>query len=186
MICIIVQHRNFNLAWTCEIMMRYRITCMSQNKPQAHPFSSANMYNGIFEKVVAGDGTIPVVEYKGALPGPGSTRKVLAWVSFSSIVKENWTITGIPIRPDLCPVYSSEGCQPKEFTFKKEDTTRYLSVTLLVVSEEPAEYRLAAAKEAKRIAELRAKSNRLLAKHQYARYRLERHKRQYRQSRAVG
>ena len=61
-------------------------------------------------------------------------------------------------------VFSSEGCQTKEFTLKKEDTTRNISVTLLVFSEELAEYRLAAAKEAKRIAELREKSNRLLAK----------------------
>lgn len=43
---------------------------MSQNQPQPHPASSVNTYNEFFDKVVANDRTIPVVEYKGALPKP--------------------------------------------------------------------------------------------------------------------
>jgi len=43
---------------------------MSQNGPQTNPAPSANTYNEVFDKVLTTDRTIPVVEYKGALPRP--------------------------------------------------------------------------------------------------------------------
>jgi hypothetical protein len=68
-------------------------TSMSQNGPQSYSSPSANTYNEIFDKVVAGDRTIPVVEYKGALPKPrrqpAGTSLVFdpERVSFSSTVR---------------------------------------------------------------------------------------------------
>jgi len=52
---------------------------MSQNGPQTNPAPSANTYNEVFDKVLTTDRTIPVVEYKGALPKPRAGLKIPAW-----------------------------------------------------------------------------------------------------------
>ena len=86
----------------------------------------------------------------------GTTTSVVADNNGAFLIKK--------IKLPAVLVFSADGCKTKEFDLKKNDTSRYLSITLLVVSEELAEYRLAEAKERKRKAELRAKSDRLLAK----------------------
>jgi hypothetical protein len=66
---------------------------MGQNGPQSHPSPSAHTYNELFDKVVASDRTIPVVEYKGALPKPRRQPERISLVfdpervSFSSTVR---------------------------------------------------------------------------------------------------
>ncbi|HEY8897732.1 MAG TPA: carboxypeptidase-like regulatory domain-containing protein, partial [Niastella sp.] len=86
----------------------------------------------------------------------GTARSVVADSNGAFLIKK--------VKLPAVLVFSADGCKTKEVDLSKEDTTRYLSVTLLVVSEELAEARHVAAEKAKRMAELRAKSDRLIAK----------------------
>jgi hypothetical protein len=107
------------------------------------------------------------------ISGQVKTKKDSALAGATVVIKgsTNYVVTnnngGFLIKKVKLPavlIFSADGCKTKEFELKKEDTTRYLSVRLLVVSEELAEARHAAAKEAKRKAEWRAKSDHLIAK----------------------
>jgi hypothetical protein len=65
---------------------------MSQNIRQSHPSPSANTYNEIFDRVVAGDRTIPVVEYKGDLPKPRRQPESTSLVFDPELISISFTV----------------------------------------------------------------------------------------------